>query len=407
MPHLKKRQRLSGDSADCLAEAVSIDVLANILGYLDGPKDIMQKRRVCKKWKEAVKKTIVPLTDFRVDGVKIYNAMNVMTTELPNLQQINIGGYGDRLKYNDGEDPDEKWAARTANQTAHDIEIISIFSKLRILKIESPGAELNGRYPFLFNSFPLLQKLSLQWCYHLKWDLEMLAGFPLLKELDCIHNDCMTGSISSLRVLKDTLEKLTIDRCLRVQGNFMDLADFPHLKELDLRTTAVTGDIRDIGADDFSSLESVILPEGVYGGWGYEFQRISDGPDLVRAVYLLKKQRPALEYHCCGKLSEDSIDWYESAFEEDDDTPPFYIRVVEAGSRIGYRWSSSDYNYCCEVNWLDPEPDRESSHYEKYVDELQKIESGVRMFKGFHQPPTEEEYNNLVEDLASTGFLSE
>jgi hypothetical protein len=28
---------------------LSIDVLADILGFLDGPNDIMQKRRVCKK----------------------------------------------------------------------------------------------------------------------------------------------------------------------------------------------------------------------------------------------------------------------------------------------------------------------------------------------------------------------
>lgn len=41
----------------------------------------------------------------------------------------------------------------------------------------------------------------------------------------------------------------------------MDLADFPHLKELGLEETGVTGDIRDIGDNDFSSLE-------VYGGFG-------------------------------------------------------------------------------------------------------------------------------------------
>ena len=51
-------QRL--DTIAVRAYGLSTDVLANILGYLDGPKDIMQKRRVCKKWKEAVKKTIVP-----------------------------------------------------------------------------------------------------------------------------------------------------------------------------------------------------------------------------------------------------------------------------------------------------------------------------------------------------------
>jgi len=69
----------------------------------------------------------------------------------------------------------------------------------------------------------------------------------------------------------------------------MALADFPRLKELVLRETAVTGDIQDIGQNDFSSLEYVNLPKGVYGGPDYELQLISDAPELVRAVYLLKK----------------------------------------------------------------------------------------------------------------------
>ena len=97
-----------------------------------------------------------------------------------------------------------------------------------------------------------------------------------------------------------------------------------------------------------------------------------------------------------GRLSDDSPDLYtsEDAFE---DTPPFEIVFVQAGSRIGYRWET----HCgdsCDVNWLDPEPDRESDGYEKYLEERQEIESQVNMYRGFHQPPTEEEYRSLYED---------
>ncbi len=91
-----------------------------------------------------------------------------------------------RNKFNDGEDPDEEPAAITANNTTHDIEIISNFRQLRILEIASSGGKtsLNGRYPVFFNSFLLLQILRIQgYCHFLKWDLEMLAGMPLLKEL--------------------------------------------------------------------------------------------------------------------------------------------------------------------------------------------------------------------------------
>jgi hypothetical protein len=212
----------------------------------------------------------------------------------------------------------------------------------------------------------------------------MLAGFPLLKALYCSFS-CLTGNINSLRVLKYSLEKVSISSH-NVGGNLMDLADFPHLKELDLEGTAVTGDIRDIGENDFSSLKELDLPKGVYGGRGCEFERISDGPDLIMAICLLNEQRQTrgiLFTRWFVKLSEDSPDWYDSAEElETDDDPPFCICFVRAGSRLGYRWETIDDNDPCEVNWLDPEPDRESGEY-------------VDLYRGFHQPPTEEEYHRL------------
>ncbi len=185
----------------------------------------------------------------------------------------------------------------------------------------------------------------------------------------------------------------------------MDLADFPHLKELDLLRTAVTGDIRDISEDDFSPLEELALPKGVYGGSGYEFQRISDGLELIRAVYLLKKQRPALKMkEWYGTLSENSPDWYGFASDYEIYFPtPLCIRLVQAGSRVGYRWTTDHFAWVgsCEANWLDPEPDSESSEYEGYIEELQAIEAKVRFYRGFHQPPTQEEYQGLVEDYES------
>ena len=309
----------------------------------------------------------------------------------------------------DGEDPDEEHVARTADYTTHDIEIISNFSKLRVLEIgyrkmlilELYTAPLNGRYPVFFNSFPLLQRLSIVTCQYLNWDLEMLAGLPLLKELHCGNNKCLTGNINSLRVLKSTLEKVEISWSEHVEGNFIDLADFPHLKILDLYKTAVTGDIRDIGEDDFSPLEQLNLPEGVYGGTGYEFQRISDGTKLVRAVYLLKQRSPLKMRGWYGKLSRDSPDRYESVdvFRPSPQEPPFYICLVQAGSRIGYRWKTLVRGgNACEVNWLDPEPNRENSDYDDYIEAIHKFNGEIGMYRGFHQPPTEEEYRRLVEE---------
>ena len=51
-------------------------------------------------------------------------------------------------------------------------------------------------------------------------------------------------------------------------------------------------------------------------------------------------------------------------------------------------------SFVCEVNWLDPEPD-EAEYLDEYLGfQLDVIEK----LYGFHQPPTQEEYNGLYED---------
>ncbi len=269
-----KRQRLQVEGSRCTydeaavvsdflatIESLSVDELANIFAFLL-PQEIMHAR-LNKKMRDAAREAIVPLTDFVVNSAGKCNAMNVMATALPNLQKIKLGYLGDEHKFVDGEDPDEEWAARTVGYTVHDIGIIANFAKLRVLEI---FAELNGRYPCFFN-FPHLQKLNIGgFDIRVKFDLEMLAGLPVLKELKLDYNKYLTGNLNSLRVLKNTLEKVTIERCHNVEGNinslrvlkntletvtidncplvmgnFMDLADFPHLKELNILGTAVIG----------------------------------------------------------------------------------------------------------------------------------------------------------------------
>jgi hypothetical protein len=211
------------------------------------------------------------------------------------------------------------------------------------------------------------------------------------------------------QLFKDTqgqLEWVEIHGCCQVEGNFMDLSDFPNLWGLDLDDTAVTGDIRDIDENDFPSLIHINLPKTVYGGVGYEFQLISDGLlDLNRTLYLFKKQRPAisLSQYWYVRLSEYSPDWYwhPDAGWGGVDTPPFFITFVKAGSRVGYRWEterSHGNNYApdpFEVNWLEPEPDKESSEYRNYIHQLKYI-AEPDLYKGLHQPPTREDYMTLI-----------
>eukprot|EP00985_Skeletonema_marinoi_P003790 scaffold1656_cov76-Skeletonema_marinoi.AAC.5 len=397
MPHSKK-PRLAGSNDDAEASSdarpiLSADEFACILGFLP-PKQIMCLRSVCKTWREAAKKTIVPIVEFNVDSIDKYNAMNVMATAMPNLQQIKISYLGTRHKYNDGEDPDEEEAARTANYSIHDIEILSNFTKLRTLEFEC--APMNGRYSSLFE-FSLLQKLKITW--GMKWDLELLSGLPLLEELHVKRSESLTGNISSLRVLKDTLERLTIAACPQVEGDFMDLADFPRLKVLCLKNTAVTGNLLDIDEHHFPQLQSLSLPDQVYGGDGYKFQRIAEMTDFIHKLYHLKKRRnPKLLLHWRWHLSEDSPDWYRSRRYPQ---LPFSIELVKVGSRLGYRWfgvyvvtSENDDGptQYCEINWLDQEPERESSDYEIYLQKLERIQRNIDFYKGYSQPPTRDEY---------------
>ena len=100
----------------------------------------------------------------------------------------------------------------------------------------------------------------------------------------------------------------------------------------------------------------------------------------------------------------DSPDWYYGAEDYDGYIrAPFDIVFVQTGSRVGYRWQTLRWQTVndgvpipCEVNWLDPEPERESRDYAKYIAELNEIEQKLDFYRGFHQPPTEEEYNRLI-----------
>eukprot|EP00984_Skeletonema_dohrnii_P002894 scaffold983_cov96-Skeletonema_dohrnii-CCMP3373.AAC.1 len=232
----------------------------------------------------------------------------------------------------------------------------------------------------------------------------MLERLPMLRELECCYNEAMSGNLSSLRVLKDNLQQVVISGCRNVAGNFMDLADFPRLRVLDLRSTTVTGDIRNIRDNDFKALEELFLPRTVYGGSRYEFQSIAEVSVFMSQIYPLAKR---FSLSRSWRLSEESPDWYDDPNEVDDESdrkeyqiPPPFVCELLRGTRIGWRWRCNfpdtriyfydminpidpdgedeqndpledvEVTSSCEINWLEPEPDRESTDYEKYTDQL-------------------------------------
>ena len=391
---------LKDDSAG--AGLLSVDEVAIIFSFL--PPESIMRARVCTTWRDAATKTIVPLSasPFCVWRVNKYNLMRVMTTALPNLQQISVKylvSFRNKHKYYDGEDAEENREAVYYHRQMYDINIISDFSKLRSLSLDE--APLNGRYPALFN-FPLLQRLTISYCNYLKIDLEMLTGLPLLKELSLYRLPKLTGNLNNLRPLKDSLESIFICNSRNVSGNLMDLADFPHLKNLILSGTSVTGDVRDIRTSDFPSASELLFPRTVVGGACYMFQSIYEVPSFMQAIHALMHRIPAFRRNITWRLSKDSPDWYDR--DGFGPRPPLTLQVVKAGPRLGWTWFGEpsgifcDRSFYCEINWLDPEPISEGSDYEIYVEELQRIEKRIDVFKGHYEPPTEEEFRRMCEE---------
>ena len=204
--------------------------------------------------------------------------------------------------------------------------------------------------------------------------------------------------------------------CNNIEGKFTELADFPHLERLELSLCPnVIGDIRKLGSSDFSKLTKLELSSGVIGGREYQFQRLSDVPSVVDALYRLSRRDPSLfpdfnNYKCSNilnwKLSRDSPDWYDRiGGHQGIPSPPHTVGFVRVGTRLGWRWiSPSRYGCCknsCEIQWLDPEPGRESSGYDDYIRELESIQDDIFCFEGYDQPPTAEEYNQLCEEYYS------
>ena len=383
-------------------------LIASMLGF--HYRDIMRARICCSKFRDAAKSTIVPWANNtyerrRETEVKLqshfrsYKAMVVMSHALPKLQQLTIRNNGVG-KYLDGNDPDKVRATRTASWTAYDIRMISNFQHLQELVIWSNT--LNGRYPFLFD-FPLLKRLEINSKY-LKWDLSVLGlgGMPLLTELDISGNvsdkSLTAGSIKSLDVLKGTLESVRLCGS-EVKGDIMDLTDFPHLNHLDLsECPKIIGDLRDIKDGHFLALKTVCLSERIIGSFCHQFHSISDVPSTMEAIYRLSQEKtPFVEdlKHYSVYLSGDSSDRYDSSGKEGHPDPPFCISFIRVGPRIGWRWKTlcryGDICNSCEVNWLNPEPSRDSSDHTAYIEKLESIEEDIFCFEGYHQPPTEEE----------------
>mmetsp|Transcript_22935 Transcript_22935/g.34782 ORF Transcript_22935/g.34782 Transcript_22935/m.34782 type:complete len:304 (-) Transcript_22935:77-988(-) len=285
----------------------------------------------------------------------------------------------------------------TAPKTPPPIDLLyslENFHGLRHLIIK--GAKLNGRYPFLF-LFPQLESLELAWAGRIQWNLSDLENLPNLKKMRVVGTKC-SGSLGSLRKLRGTLEELSMAQCEEVHGSIHDLAGFPHLRVLlvSANMPGVIGDIRNISETDFLSIQKLDLGEGVYGG-NREMGRIRDEEPLMMARYrLMKKRRFTLFENSRWRLSEDSEDYF-TFHGHHSQRPPFLVEFVQAGPRIGWRWTNAVSGGSCEVHWLDPQPSPPDPGFERYTEEKSRKDRDVGLFRGYLEPLTARQHEELCD----------
>ena len=125
----------------------------------------------------------------------------------------------------------------------------------------------------------------------------------------------------------------------------------------------------------------------------------------MQAIHPLLKRFPESFNDASWRLSKDSPDWYD---EDDGPMPPLEIQLVFAEELLcGWRWCCSDIDWDdeivhnCEVNWLDPEPlaksmVTQSTIFDSFYNvSMHSIDSKTDFYRGYYEPPTEEEYRRL------------
>eukprot|EP00985_Skeletonema_marinoi_P012295 scaffold5908_cov152-Skeletonema_marinoi.AAC.3 len=79
----KKPPQLLPNATSTVTDLSTDDVIEMIFGNL--PQIDIMRARVCRKWRQAARNAIAPLTEFKVDTARQYNAMEAMVISLSNL----------------------------------------------------------------------------------------------------------------------------------------------------------------------------------------------------------------------------------------------------------------------------------------------------------------------------------
>lgn len=154
-------------------------------------------------------------------------------------------------------------------------------------------------------------------------------------------------------------------------------------------------DIREIGPNDFISIEQLHLCDGIYGG--EEMRAIEDAPALMLARYQMKRRNHRLFENKRWRLSSESHQYYDYEGHHSRE-PPFWVEFVRAGPRLGWRWTNAVYGGACVTQWFDPEPESTDESYEEYISDLKHVENDTSFYSGCQRPPTQQEHAQICRD---------
>jgi hypothetical protein len=276
-PHFQPLVRKAAKGDAWQSHTLPIDVLAEILTFLPWTQVVMT-RSVCWQWLEASR--VTPVREIVVAKHKTAIALGILSTTLPALLGLTID-----------------FSQRVSEKFIVDDEMLENargFRNLRSLALCQTSLQWSA--PKIMQ-FQHLESLDLFRSSELHWDLSDLASLPKLRNLDCSHNRKLLGNIRSLQILSETLKKCVLAGCVNITGDLQDVASLRVLEVFIIRDTHITGDIRNIGPDDFPSIQTFDLNDTIYGG--NVVNRIGDAPGVMEArhVFLMRRSPPGIFCH--------------------------------------------------------------------------------------------------------------
>ena len=385
---------MGDEVSDCSAFAplgtLDLDVCVNVIEFLPW-NEILMLRSISKDMRlhmtaASLRAAVAPL---RVKTYKNLRQLPHILKAFPGIEgivisNVNIPGR-DTYLASSGESPPLKRDILFGlfEDSRIDVDVPSLLLNRNIKILHATQIHLNGSYP------ALLQLKNLQ-------------------SLDLSENSLLVLNLRELVAFRQ-LQELKLSKCSSVTGSLMDLEQLESLAVLDLSFTKVMGDIRAVKTHHFQGLKDLhICGSRIYGGM---VQEKADAVGCVMAWFRLFMERPLILQamkggpdwnKACLALDPSSPDVYRftHSFKDRIYQPPFYVALVVAGPRLGYRWINRA-GRGCDIVWLDatPEPQISDEGYEEYHSCLDGIKEINRdsIFQGLDTPPSREQYLDLSE----------